>query len=246
TYGIDDWASNGLSPDLNPLDFSFGGMLLCIVFLLYHILLLDNVQVLDKVKDPFTSDYYFQTFRIHPIDFQSGLSLGMKSDSKLHTTRLFFTPVINYSTLLLVSQPITEILGGPDLFINKGSTINLTCLVRYAPEPPPLMLWSHNREVINFDSPRGGISLVTEKGPVTTSRLLIQKAIPSDTGLYTCDPSNANPASVRVHILNGEHPAAMYHGPASIPLSPSLSALTVLVLIQTTIWFPLHISTKVE
>ncbi|KAJ9585993.1 hypothetical protein L9F63_020357, partial [Diploptera punctata] len=126
--------------------------------------------------------------------------------------------------------PITEILGGPDLFINKGSTINLTCLVRYAPEPPPLMLWSHNREVINFDSPRGGISLVTEKGPVTTSRLLIQKAIPSDTGLYTCDPSNANPASVRVHILNGEHPAAMYHGPASIPLSPSLSFLYISVV----------------
>jgi len=59
-------------------------------------------------------------------------------------------------------------------------------------------------QVINFDSPRGGISLVTEKGPVTTSRLLIQKAIPADTGLYTCDPSNANPASVRVHILNGK------------------------------------------
>jgi hypothetical protein len=62
----------------------------------------------------------------------------------------------------------------------------------------------HCCQVINFDSPRGGISLVTEKGSVTTSRLLIQKAIPSDTGLYTCDPSNANPASVRVHILNGK------------------------------------------
>ncbi|KAG8225891.1 hypothetical protein J437_LFUL006822 [Ladona fulva] len=59
-------------------------------------------------------------------------------------------------------------------------------------------------EVINFDSPRGGISLVTEKGPTTTSRLLIQKAIPPDSGLYTCTPSNANPASIRVHILNGE------------------------------------------
>lgn len=59
-------------------------------------------------------------------------------------------------------------------------------------------------QIINFDSPRGGISLVTEKGLVTTSRLLIQKAIPTDTGLYTCDPSNANTANVRVHILNGE------------------------------------------
>ncbi|PNF40673.1 hypothetical protein B7P43_G03795 [Cryptotermes secundus] len=157
-------------------------------------------------------------------------------DVKIH---VFFTTV-------LVGEPITEILGGSDLFINRGSTINLTCLVKFAPEPPPVMLWSHNREsvslgvqphlglmtrslllfgiyglvfvgapsltagpVINFDSPRGGISLVTEKGPVTTSRLLIQKAIPSDTGLYTCDPSNANPASVRVHILNGKEAASI-------------------------------------
>lgn len=102
------------------------------------------------------------------------------------------------------AEPITEIMGGPDLFINKGSTINLTCLVRYAPEPPPAMVWSHNQQVINFDSPRGGVSLVTEKGPTTTSRLLIQKAAQADIGTYTCSPSNANPANVRVHILNGK------------------------------------------
>ena len=59
-------------------------------------------------------------------------------------------------------------------------------------------------QAINFDSPRGGISLVTEKGPVTSSRLLIQKAIQKDSGLYTCTPSNAHPNSVRVYILNGK------------------------------------------
>lgn len=59
---------------------------------------------------------------------------------------------------------------------------------------------------INFDSPRGGISLVTEKGSTTSSKLLIQKASSSDTGFYSCDPSNANSATVRVHILNGWWP----------------------------------------
>ncbi|KAF7274426.1 hypothetical protein GWI33_012917 [Rhynchophorus ferrugineus] len=85
-----------------------------------------------------------------------------------------------------------------------GSTINLTCVVQYAPEPPPAMSWAHNSQTINFDSPRGGISLVTEKGFTTTSRLLIQKAVQKDSGLYTCSPSNANSATVRVHILNGK------------------------------------------
>lgn len=106
--------------------------------------------------------------------------------------------------LLCISEPITEILGGPDLFINMGSTINLTCLVRYAPEPPPVMRWSHNSQDIDFDSPRGGISLVTEKGAITTSRLLIQKAVQADSGAYTCSPNNSKSATVRVHILNGE------------------------------------------
>lgn len=102
------------------------------------------------------------------------------------------------------SEPVTEILGSPELFINQGSTINLTCIVHYAPEPPPNIAWSQNSVVINFDSPRGGISLVTEKGFVTTSRLLIQKAKQTDSGVYTCTPSNANAASIRVHILNGK------------------------------------------
>lgn len=57
---------------------------------------------------------------------------------------------------------------------------------------------------INFDSPRGGISLVTEKGPETTSRLMIQRAVPSDSGIYTCQPSNANPNSIKVHVVKGE------------------------------------------
>lgn len=59
-------------------------------------------------------------------------------------------------------------------------------------------------QVINFDSPRGGISLVTEKGPETTSRLMIQKAVLSDSGIYTCEPSNANPSSIKVHVVNGK------------------------------------------
>lgn len=55
--------------------------------------------------------------------------------------------------LFKFTEPITEIHGGPDLFINKDSTINLTCVVKFAPEPPPAMVWSHNREVKKLLSP---------------------------------------------------------------------------------------------
>lgn len=47
----------------------------------------------------------------------------------------------------MFTEPVTEIAGGPELFINKDSTINLTCYVRYAPEPPSTIIWSHNHQV---------------------------------------------------------------------------------------------------
>lgn len=54
---------------------------------------------------------------------------------------------IVHATLRFIVEPVTEIAGGPDLFINKDSTINLTCYVRYAPEPPSTIIWSHNHQV---------------------------------------------------------------------------------------------------
>ncbi|ODN01467.1 Titin [Orchesella cincta] len=95
-----------------------------------------------------------------------------------------------------------EILGNPELHLKSGSDINLTCIVRQTPEPPTYIYWYHGRRVINY-SQRGGINVVTEK-QTRTSRLLISKAQPSDSGNYTCSPSNSESASVLVHVLNEE------------------------------------------
>lgn len=46
--------------------------------------------------------------------------------------------------------------------------------------------------------------MITEKGEITTSYLLVQRAQPADSGRYTCHPSNANWKTVLVHVLNGE------------------------------------------
>lgn len=52
---------------------------------------------------------------------------------------------------------------------------------------------------------RGGVSLETEKGKSgTTSKLLITRAQLNDSGNYTCASSKVTPASVMVHVLNGE------------------------------------------
>ncbi|CAF4950518.1 unnamed protein product [Pieris macdunnoughi] len=126
-----------------------------------------------------------------------------------------------------ISVPSARILGGPDLHVDMGSTINLTCLIQFSPEPPAYVFWYHEDEVISYDSARGGVSVVTEKGAATTSYLLVQDAAPADSGRYSCAPSNADLASVRVHVLNGERPAAMQTGSAG--LSDSSRAIALLL-----------------
>ena len=63
---------------------------------------------------------------------------------------------------------------------------------------------------ISYDSPRGGVSVITEKGDITTSYLLIQRARSTDTGEYKCIPSNAHPKTVHVHILKGSYLTAHF------------------------------------
>jgi len=51
----------------------------------------------------------------------------------------------------------------------------------------------------------------TKINVTTVSTLVISNAQKSDSGNYTCDPANAEPTSVTVHVLNGEKPEAIQH-----------------------------------
>lgn len=52
--------------------------------------------------------------------------------------------------------------------------------------------------MINYDKERGVHVAMSRH----TSELLIEKAHRTDSGNYTCAPSNAQPASITVHVLN--------------------------------------------
>lgn len=57
------------------------------------------------------------------------------------------------------------------------------------------------KQEVSFDSDRGGVSMKTHTGEMTTSYLLIENADIGDSGRYTCAPSNTGPASVKVHVF---------------------------------------------
>lgn len=82
-----------------------------------------------------------------------------------------------------------EILGNSEVFIKSGNDINLTCVALEAPSPPAFIYWYKAGSIINY-STRGGISVLTER-PSKTSKLVISRAMSSDSGNYTCSPSNS-------------------------------------------------------
>ena len=104
----------------------------------------------------------------------------------------------------MIAEPFTEIVGSPDIFLEEGATMNLTCLVKDSPEPPQYIFWYHDEEPISYSSIRGGISQITEKGKVTASFLLIQHARLGDSGRYACHASVGNISSVTVHVIKSE------------------------------------------
>ncbi|KAK3911830.1 Zwei Ig domain protein zig-8 [Frankliniella fusca] len=159
----------------------------------------------------YTNDQRFRAQHGTGDDWVLQLKYPQHRDAGTYECQVSTTPHMSHLVNLTVVEPSSEILGGPDLYIDRGSTINLTCIVLNSPEPPAYVIWNHNDAIISYDSPRGGVSVVTEKGVTTESFLLIQSARPSDSGRYTCNPSNAQAKGINVHVLNGEHPAAMQH-----------------------------------
>ncbi|XP_050422754.1 zwei Ig domain protein zig-8-like isoform X1 [Adelges cooleyi] len=217
-----------------------------------------DIHILTVGAYTYTSDQRFQAIhhRSHSDQWTLHIKWAQKRDAGIYECQVSTQPVRSiFVTLSVVDSsppfdnndnlldmmigdgdtaevPSASISGGPDIHVNEGSTINLTCVVKFSPEPPAYIFWYHYDEVISYDSSRGGVSVVTEKGDVTVSYLLIQDAVQSDSGKYSCTPSNADVSSVVVHVLNGESPAAMQTGSAGLSNS-SITILCVMILSWT-------------
>ena len=53
-------------------------------------------------------------------------------------------PTLNFCA---ISVPTARILGKPEMFVNVGSTINITCIVENAPVPNNVVRWMHKEQV---------------------------------------------------------------------------------------------------
>jgi len=153
--------------------------------------------------------------KLYSEDYMLQISPAKHSDSGKYACQISTTPPKSHIVTLTLAEPKTAILGGPDIHLKEGNTMNLTCIITDSPEPPSYIFWRHNDAIIYFDSPRGGVNIIIEKGDVTASFLVVQHAKPSDSGTYSCSPSVGKTVSVNVHVLRGEYIAQLGTNKAS-------------------------------
>lgn len=195
-----------------------------------------DTHLLTAGRYTYTSDERFRA--IHKLMSEDYLLqiLPVKSeDAGLYECQVSTTPVMSHHVYLKVAEPHTEILGGPNIYLEEGFTMNLTCLVRESPEPPQYIFWYHNQEPISYNSARGGISQITEKGDTTASFLLVQPARLTDSGSYSCQPSVGNLHSVTVHVIRSKDPEKWLPSSSSCEqaISTSVVMMSLLVIAQS-------------
>lgn len=106
------------------------------------------------VFHPFTQKYYFVHFISFLLSCCSIICIfrpmhrDCSSACKCNGTYLLKQLTFRHSNK---PEPSTEIIGAPDMYIETGSTINLTCVIENSPEPPAYIFWNHNNAVSILD-----------------------------------------------------------------------------------------------
>ncbi|XP_025161324.1 hemicentin-1 isoform X2 [Harpegnathos saltator] len=152
-----------------------------------------DLHILTSMLATYTSDERFTVVgNPETDDWNLRIDYVQPRDAGIYECQVNTEPKIYRAVALKVLDIQARITGPQELYIRKGSTISLTCIIELQDLPPSNVTWYHAGAVIDFDGPRGGVSLETEKGKRgTTSKLLITRALLNDSG---------------------EHPAAMQHG----------------------------------
>ncbi|GAB0088947.1 Ig-like domain-containing protein [Sergentomyia squamirostris] len=166
-------------------------------------------------------------------DWTLKLNPARPADSGVYECQISIDPKISLGIHLNVIASRAKIIGSREMFVRRGSDVNLTCLVD-APPAPIELHWARNGRPLDF-SRRGGISILTERR-ARTSQLLVSRVSPHDAGNYSCYPignSVTDAASVLVHVIKDENSAAMQH--ESLASAKEISSITLIVTIVVTL-----------
>ncbi|XP_022837672.1 zwei Ig domain protein zig-8-like [Spodoptera litura] len=190
----------------------------------------------------YTSDQRFQVIRPEKSEnWTLQIKFPQERDAGIYECQVNTEPKMSLAFQLNVVEAKAHILGPVDLYVKTGSSLSLTCILSQGPHDLGTIFWYKGSNIIEYkeleenelvEEPR--VRLKTEWTEQLTSRLTVEKLLPGDSGNYSCVPTMAEAASVNVHVINGEQPAAMQHGNANTA-SPCALSVNLLISLYCTL-----------
>nr|XP_045618752.1 uncharacterized protein LOC123770693 [Procambarus clarkii] len=169
----------------------------------------DDLHILTVDKYKYSSDQRISVVFNEPnLEWVLLIKGVTPADAGHYECQVSTKPVLSFVVNLKVVVPRAWVLNAPEIYVHRGSPINLTCVVSHGTELPVFIYWLHLNKIIDYEG-REGVTIDTQTGRDTVSHLLVKEAGPSDSGKYTCSPSNGQDAFVILNVLNGEYQAAM-------------------------------------
>ncbi|GAB6032420.1 hypothetical protein CHUAL_011058 [Chamberlinius hualienensis] len=204
-----------------------------------------DLHILTVGRYTYITDQRFQAYHLaNTEDWTLQIRYTQQRDAGIYECQVSTEPKLNLLISLNVVVPKSSIEDAPDMHVKSGSTIILNCVITDSPEPPVYVFWYHEEKMLNYDTNRRTIRVERVSPDTTINKLIISNALMSDSGNYTCTPSNADPTHIIVHVLNGEKPAAMQHGGRNFAVYHHQSCAFVRMLL--TIGYYLLLSTSVS
>ncbi|XP_075216922.1 zwei Ig domain protein zig-8-like isoform X2 [Lycorma delicatula] len=191
-----------------------------------------DLHILSAGVLTYTSDQRFQVIRPDNSDrWTLSIKFPQKRDSGIYECQVNTEPKMSLAFWLNVVELKAEILGPSEVYVRRGSSLTLTCVISQGPHDLGTVFWYQGSDLLHSGP---YILIETHWDDGLTSKLHIPSAHPSHSGNYSCVPTSAETASANVHVINGEHPAAMQHGDTSsghcyLSQSPILFCWTALL-----------------
>ncbi|XP_074603447.1 zwei Ig domain protein zig-8-like [Brevipalpus obovatus] len=186
-----------------------------------------DLHILTAGQYTYTSDQRFSCIHLeNSDDWTLEIKYVQKDDAGVYECQVNTEPKMSLSIRLSIVANKALIPEGPELFVESGAVIKLTCIIYETSSSSLYIFWYREGTVINYDSKRDGIKVTTERGPSTVSHLEILDAKVSDSGEYSCKPSFAEFANITVHVSDefkqkSELKEIQYHQLEPEPVEPS-------------------------
>ncbi|KAL2723050.1 zwei Ig domain protein zig-8-like, partial [Vespula maculifrons] len=132
-------------------------------------------------------------------DWALQIQMVTLGDEGIYECQVTSHPIQRSFTRLKITEAYSIIPGAPDLHVKQGSSLRLECQLMAATELPQYVFWYRQGRMINYDAEPGVKVELTKSGSI----LMVNKTKPTHGGNYTCKASNAKPAYVMVHVIEG-------------------------------------------